>query len=83
LVIHRDIKPGNILVNQEGRPKLLEFGVAKLLDEDSISAEEGLTQTGMWHLTPEYASPEQIKGQNITTSSDIYSLGVLLYQILS
>lgn len=78
LVVHRDIKPGNILVNKEGRPKLLDFGVAKLIDEES-----DLTKTRMWHLTPEYASPEQIKGENISTRSDIYSLGVLLYQLLS
>lgn len=83
LVVHRDIKPGNILVNQEGRVKLLDFGVAKLLDENIDPEQGGLTKTGIWHLTPEYASPEQIKGENITTSSDIYSLGVLLYQLLS
>ncbi len=79
LVVHRDIKPGNILVNKVGRPKLLDFGVAKLLDEENSD----LTKTRMWHLTPEYASPEQIKGENISTGSDIYSLGVLLYQMLS
>ncbi|MCB9258860.1 MAG: serine/threonine protein kinase [Ignavibacteriales bacterium] len=83
LVIHRDIKPGNILVNNEGRPKLLDFGVSKLLDNENSEKHEDLTKTGMWHLTPEFASPEQIKGENITTASDIYSLGVLLYQILS
>ncbi len=78
LIIHRDIKPGNILVNQYGRPKLLDFGIAKLLDDHN-----DLTRTRMWHLTPEYASPEQILGQQITTASDIYSLGVLLYQLLT
>ncbi|MBL1214961.1 MAG: serine/threonine protein kinase [Ignavibacteriae bacterium] len=83
LVVHRDIKPGNILVNKAGRPKLLDFGVAKLLDANLEPGEDGLTKTGMWHLTPEYASPEQIKGEPVTTSSDIYSLGVLLYQILT
>ena len=83
LIIHRDIKPENILVNKEGRPKLLDFGVSKLLDEDLLSGESGLTKTGTWHLTPEYASPEQINGEKINTSSDIYSLGVLLYRLLS
>ncbi len=83
LIIHRDLKPGNILVNNEGRPKLLDFGIAKLLDETIELDAFKLTQTRMWHLTPEYASPEQIKGENITTGSDIYSLGVLLYQIIS
>lgn len=83
LIIHRDIKPENILVNKEGRIKLLDFGVSKLLDEDLIYANTGLTKTGTWHLTPEYASPEQINGEPINTSSDIYSLGVLLYRLLA
>lgn len=83
LIIHRDIKPENILVNSEGRVKLLDFGVSKLLEDNSLSANSGLTKTGTWHLTPEYASPEQINGENINTSSDIYSLGVLLYRIIS
>ncbi len=83
LVIHRDIKPGNILVDKEGSPKLLDFGIAKLLDEDFVNPDESLTQTGIWLLTPEYASPEQIKGEKITTVSDVYSLGVIFYQILT
>ncbi len=83
LIIHRDIKPGNILVMNDGAPKLLDFGIAKLIDEDLIDSDEGLTKTGVWHLTPEYSSPEQINGQRITTASDIYSLGVLLYKILT
>ncbi|MBS4035228.1 MAG: tetratricopeptide repeat protein [Ignavibacterium sp.] len=83
LIIHRDLKPGNILVTNDGIPKLLDFGIAKLIDEDLVDETEGLTRTGVWHLTPEYASPEQIKGEKITTTSDVYSLGVLLYHILT
>ncbi len=83
LIIHRDIKPENILVDKTGRVKLLDFGVSKLLDEDLLAGNESLTKTGTFHLTPEYASPEQINGGKINTSSDIYSLGVLLYRLLS
>ncbi len=82
LVVHRDLKPSNILVASNGEPKLLDCGIAKLLSADD---EVLLTQTapGLRAMTPDYASPEQIKGEKITTASDTYSLGVLLYELLT
>ncbi len=80
LVVHRDLKPGNILVNRDGAPKLLDFGVAKLLAPD---AGQTRTATEQRLLTPDYASPEQVRGRPITTAADIYSLGVVLYELLT
>src|SRR5215469_16049721 len=77
LIIHRDLKPSNILVDRSGQPKLLDFGIARLLDESNDS-----TQTAERLLTPNYASPEQLLGEAQTTATDVYSLGAVLYKML-
>jgi len=80
LIVHRDLKPSNILVTPDGEAKLLDFGIAKLLDPD---AADGQTATQSRLMTPEYAAPEQVLGEPITTATDVYAIGVLLYQLLS
>lgn len=82
LIVHRDIKPANILVDRSGVPKLLDFGVAKLLDA-ALPTNGGATQTAFAPMTPDYCSPEQLRNQRITTRTDVYLLGLLLFELLT
>src|SRR5665811_2296513 len=82
LIIHRDIKPGNILVTADGIPKLLDFGIAKIVESGNAGSPDA-TLTSFRVLTPRYASPEQIKGKAMTIATDVYSLGVVMYELLT
>lgn len=83
LIVHRDLKPSNILIAADGVPKLLDFGIAKIIKNDGFYEDIKLTQTGLRVMTPAYASPEQVLGDKITVAVDVYALGVLLYQLLT
>src|SRR5262249_40324352 len=83
LIVHRDLKPSNILITAGGTPKLLDFGIAKLLNPEGAGETTEETASALRLMTPEYASPEQLRGLPITTTTDVYSLGIVLYELLS
>jgi eukaryotic-like serine/threonine-protein kinase len=83
MIVHRDLKPGNIMVKQDGTPKLLDFGIAKLLDPDTSDVAAETTLAGLRIVTPAYASPEQMRGEAATICSDIYALGIILFELVT
>lgn len=83
LVVHRDLKPGNILVSRQGEPVLLDFGIGKLLEAESEAESVSRTRTGLRAFTPEYAAPEQLRGEMVSVATDVYGLGLLLYRLLT
>lgn len=83
LVVHRDLKPSNMLVDERGEPKLLDFGIAKLLEAGSYQQTMAVTREGARAMTPEYASPEQVRGEPVTVATDVYALGILMYRLLT
>lgn len=82
-VVHRDLKPGNILVTADGEPRIIDFGIAKVLDPAFIADAAPETRTSAQMMTPEYASPEQVRGRSVSTASDIYALGIIIYELLT
>ncbi len=82
LIVHRDLKPSNILVDGDGRVQLLDFGIAKLLEPDALGVEASMTRTELRMLTPLHAAPEQLRGESVTTATDVYALGLLLYELV-